>query len=270
MTPEQALREARDAFPFPGYFDYGGQPASDYLAIAETVGRVLAPGSTILDFGCGPCDKAAVLARMGYRCSGLDDLNDAWHRRDDNHDKIHRYAEDFGVELVDSGDLAAFDGRQFDMVMSHAVLEHLHDSPRQIFEHLVSLLRPGGLVYVSVPNAGNLRKRIAVARGRTNHAPFGDYYWYPGSWRGHVREYVKGDLEVFADALNLDVVELGGCDHMLGSLSSNRLVQKTWALATAKLDSLKDSVYLVASKPEHWEPKAPPSTVENFLKPHSG
>lgn len=270
LSAEQAVAQAEKAFPFPGYFNYGGALASEFLAIAQTVERVLPRGSSILDFGCGPCDKVGVLSRMGYECSGLDDLNDAWHRRDGNLEAIHRFAEESGVELVDSGEINAFEGRQFDMVMSHAVLEHLHDSPRMAFESLVELVRPGGLVYVSVPNAVNLRKRISVARGRTNYAPYGDYYWYPGSWRGHVREYVKGDLAAFAEALNLEVVELGGCDHMLASLSTNPLVQRTWKLATARMDSLKDSVYLVAAKPLDWEPRLPPQgLLDTFLNPHS-
>ena len=31
------------------------------------------------------------------------------------------------------------------------------------------------------------------------------YYWSPGSWRGHVREYVKNDLYLLSKYLGLNI-----------------------------------------------------------------
>ena len=39
---------------------------------------------------------------------------------------------------------------------------------------------------------------------KTSHAPYVLYYWYPGSWRGYVREYTRGDCIDLANALGLD------------------------------------------------------------------
>ena len=88
------------------------------------------------------------------------------------------------------------------------VLEHLHDSPRPILGALVDTVRSGGFLVVTVPNAVNLRKRIAVATGKSNLPDFQVFYWYPGDWRGHVREYTHGDLRMLAENLGLAVVEL--------------------------------------------------------------
>jgi hypothetical protein len=41
-----------------------------------------------------------------------------------------------------------------------------------------------------------------------NLPPFDQYYWYPGPWRGHIREYVKSDLAMLSDYLDLEVLEL--------------------------------------------------------------
>jgi len=44
--------------------------------------------------------------------------------------------------------------------------------------------------------------------GKTNLPDFGIYWWYPGKFRGHVREYVRGDLEKLSEFLNLDLIKL--------------------------------------------------------------
>jgi 2-polyprenyl-3-methyl-5-hydroxy-6-metoxy-1,4-benzoquinol methylase len=70
------------------------------------------------------------------------------------------------------------------MVMLHSVLQHLPDSPRDLLVNLVERIRPGGYLFITVPNHVNLRKRLAVLCGKTSHAPYVMYYWYPGGWRG--------------------------------------------------------------------------------------
>ena len=58
---EEAIHRAVEEFPFDKYMTPYGQPSGSYTNIAGTVARYLEPGSTILDFGCGPCDKTAIL-----------------------------------------------------------------------------------------------------------------------------------------------------------------------------------------------------------------
>ena len=82
------------------------------------------------------------------------------------------------------------------MVMLHDATEHFVDSPHHLLVQLIGLLKPGGYLYISVPNAVNLRKRLLVLSGRTNYPRFAAYYWSGPRWRGHKREYVKGDLEL--------------------------------------------------------------------------
>jgi len=101
------------------------------------------------------------------------------------------------------------------MVMCHDVLEHLHDSPRELLNDLAELIKPTGLLFITVPNAVNIRKRISVLVGNTNHPRFDTYYWYPGPWRGHVREYVRKDLELLCQYLGFTIEQLNGCHHML-------------------------------------------------------
>ncbi|WP_157639827.1 hypothetical protein [Lamprocystis purpurea] len=62
MTIDEAIRRTIETFPFEGYMTpEEGKTKGAYSSIADTVLRHLQPGSAILDFGCGPCEKTAVL-----------------------------------------------------------------------------------------------------------------------------------------------------------------------------------------------------------------
>jgi hypothetical protein len=140
------------------------------------------------------------------------------------------------------------------MIMLHDVLEHLHDSPRDMLNDFLEVTKPDGLLFITVPSAVNIRKRIGVLFGRTNLPPFKKYYWYPGHWRGHVREYVRGDLESLAKYLNLDILELRTCDHMVGRKLSG-IIRPLYLLVTGVFRGWKDSWLLVARKKPGWTPK---------------
>lgn len=244
---QQACDRVAARFPFPGYLDPLRPGTED---VARTVCRYLDAGSRILDFGAGPADKTAVLAALGYSCTAMDDLNDEWHLRGQARQRILDFAADMGVDFI------VLDGAQlptagdFDMVMLHSVLQHLHESPRDLLLDMLGRIRPGGYLFVTVPNHVNLRKRLAVLRGRTSHAPFALYYWYPGQWRGYVREYTRGDCAELVKALGLELIELRGTHHMLHRLPS--WFRPLYTTLSRLMPSTRDTWVLVARKPAGW------------------
>lgn len=247
-----SLERIRPFYPFLDDFSSQLEQLDKYETTVTTVEKYLKPGGTLLDFGSGSGLTAAILADRGIVAAGADDLNDPWHLEDGNRAKIEKLYQDANVELIrtnSSPDLSQVlaDGRQFDMIMCHDVLEHLHDSPKELLDSMVSFLKPGGYLYLSVPNAANLRKRIDVLRGKTNHPPFAQYYEWEGPWRGHVREYVLGDLVAVADYLGLHTEEIRGCDHMTFRVPAKAL--STYMAVSKLVPGLKDTVMLVARKP---------------------
>ena len=69
MTVEEAIQRLIGEFPFKGYTTPEETVKGAYSNIPDTVLRYLKPGSSILDFGSGPCDKTAVLQFLGFRFS---------------------------------------------------------------------------------------------------------------------------------------------------------------------------------------------------------
>ena len=251
VTPREAFRKVEERFPFPGYMEAAEEA---YLNIAETVLRHVKPPAKVLDFASGPCDKTAVLQALGYECSAIDDLEDHWHGIGDNRQNIVGFARELGIDfhLATDGSLP-FERNSFDMVMMHDILEHLHDSPRELVNDLIELVRPEGYFFATVPNAVNIRKRLAVLLGRTNYPAFDSYYWFPGQWRGHVREYVRADLVRLCTHLNVQVCELRSCHHMLKKVP--KVLRPLYLGLTCVFTGWRDSWLLVAQKPKDWVAK---------------
>lgn len=252
MTPEEAIQQVRKNFPFEGYMN----PAEGaYLNIARTVLRWLKAPASILDFGAGPCDKTAILSVLGFECSACDDLKDHWHMITGNREKIQSFAHNFNIRycVIDDETNLPFEKGEFDMLMMHDILEHLHDSPRDLVNDLLKFVKARGLFFVTVPNAVHLMKRAQAVFGRTNLPTFDSYYWYPGPWRGHIREYVRDDLIKLAEYLNLDILELRSCNHMLDAVPV--FLRPVWVGLTSILTGGRDSWLLVAKKKPGWAPK---------------
>lgn len=251
ISVEDAIKKVQEDFPIQGYMDV---KSKTIINIANTVKKYLLPGSNILDFGSGPCDKTAVIQYLGYKCSAYDDLEDDWHLLDNNRVKIIQFTKDLNINFTLASDgYLPFQKESFDMVMSHDVLEHLHDSPRDILNDLALLIKPKGYLFITVPNAVNIRKRISVLMGKTNLPRFETYYWYPGSWRGHVREYVKDDLIMLCDYLGFKIEKLNSCHHMLHVLPAN--IRPLYIIITNIFPGWRDSWLLVARKPIGWKAK---------------
>lgn len=250
MNINEAQKIVLDKFPFDNFMDNEIVTSTN---IATTVQKYLKKGDTILDFASGACDKTAVLQLLGYQCSTFDDLNDEWHLKDGNREKILDFAKDIGIDFnLASDGYLPFQKDTFDMVMAHDVLEHLHDSPKDMLNDLVALVKPGGYLFITVPNAVNIKKRINVLMGKTNLPNYSEFYWYPGPWRGHVREYVKNDLSLLSDFLNLDTVELTSCHHMLEVVPEK--LRPPYKLITKVFTGWRDSWLFVGKKPQNWEP----------------
>ena len=244
-------------FPFKDYINPDRKSA--YFAMPKMLAPFVNEDAKILDFGCGPLDKTIMFKSLTKKLYAYDTLEDIWHTVDNNNKKIKKYAEQSNIHFIEKFD--DIEKNEYDVIMLHDVIEHFHVSPRVLLNHLLSCLKNDGLLVLTVPNAGNIRKRFHLLMGKTNYPRFGYFYWYPKKWDGHVREYVKGDLEALTDFLGLTEVKLQTFHIHLDVLS--KPLRPIWTSISKLFPNTRDSFYLIAQKPTDWSPRVRP-TEEQF------
>jgi len=113
-----------------------------FLAYIPKQGRVI-------DAGCGFGKWVIYLKRLGYDIVGLDNNEQAIL-------KLKDYDSSLQVELGDLLDIHYPDS-SFDVYISMGVVEHFEKGPLPALKEARRVLKPGGLIFVSVPTVNTLR-----------------------------------------------------------------------------------------------------------------
>jgi 2-polyprenyl-3-methyl-5-hydroxy-6-metoxy-1,4-benzoquinol methylase len=103
-------------------------------------------GLSILNAGCGSGELCLQLAHAGHRVLGIDPAPEYIELARENARRCGADNCQFLVSFVEKMTTR----QQFDCVMATDVLEHIEDD-RRAFEKMVQLVKPGGLVIITVP-----------------------------------------------------------------------------------------------------------------------
>jgi SAM-dependent methyltransferase len=121
-------------------------------------------GGRVIDGGCGFGKWVIYLKRRGYDIVGIDNNERAMA-------KLKDFDGSLQVELGDILDIHYPDS-SFDAYISMGVIEHFEDGPLSALKEAYRVLKPDGLIFVSVPTVNCLRKLIRrPARKAINALP---------------------------------------------------------------------------------------------------
>jgi len=137
-------------------------------------------GGRVLDYGSGDGNYLSYFHSKGVNIVGAEIS-----------DKLIAASEEAGLSMtrVDDFDRIPFPDGQFDVVYLMQVFEHLR-SPRRFMQELSRVLKPGGRLYLAVPNAASAWRRVFARNWVSGwFAPFHLVHYTRDSLAGLGREY---------------------------------------------------------------------------------
>lgn len=137
--------------------------ADAHLALVQAHRAAPAP---LLDVGCATGLFAARAQAAGYQAAGIDASRWAIERA-----QARASGADFSAGSLESANFAP---ESFRIITLWDVLEHVH-SPGEVIERIREWLKPGGFLFLSVPNADSL---VAKAMGKRWVLLLREHLWY--------------------------------------------------------------------------------------------
>lgn len=157
---------------------------------------------TILDIGTTPFTLYLKKEFAGYNVLTLD-----------RSELLKGRCLEAGIELracdLDLGKIP-FESESFDVVILTEVLEHVFCPPSIILREVYRILKPSGLLILSVPNIASLLNRVKLAFG---FSPLEDADqqmnkdWVHG--HGHVHEFVRKEIVDLCAKAGFSLVDIG-------------------------------------------------------------
>lgn len=137
----------------------------------DAAGFIPLAGRSVLDVGCGAGLLAEPLARLGGQVTGVDAAPENIGAA-----QAHAAQAGLAIEYL-AGGVEAVAGRQFDLVTSLEVIEHVAD-PAAFAHALTRAVAPGGLLVVSTPNRTALSRLAMITVGEgLGMIPRGTHDW---------------------------------------------------------------------------------------------
>ena len=267
----RAFLEIQKEFPFSGYVNNN---LNKYIHIVSRIMKECSlPGSKILSIGSGPCDLEAILSKLGYDITAIDDLNDHWHLIGKNRERITNFAKRMNIKLItQSAGSSQIKENYFDVVLLIDIIEHLHRSPRELLNYSISSLKPGGLLIVETPNTVALVNRLKVLFGRSNQVSADFIYWNIGEYRAHIREYTRSELKEILLYHGLTAVNSTMINIMIDSSVESgtffkKIIAKTYKRVSGYIPNFRDTILICGKKPKEWRPTD--NSIETFKRYYS-
>jgi len=196
-TDEHAFPEVRDFFAN-CHRDFVEDPVIRGMRrhLDEIESAVGAPG-TLLDVGAGTGIFMHLAREHGWRPEGVDICPLA----------AEKAGREFGLKIaVGPFEEHHFDGRRFDAATMLDVLEHVHD-PLATLKRVREVLRPGGAVYIAVPNQRCLLTVLVDAYARAG-GPKADHLLARLYVKPHLHYFTPRTLRRLVAAAGLRLVRL--------------------------------------------------------------
>ncbi len=159
-----------------GEYNYLKNLKDSYVRTIADVDAILGgPGAQqkILEIGSFLGAVSVSLKRLGYKVCALDIPE--FFKSDTLKALYDRNEIPFGPLNLRAGKIPHHSGA-FDMVVICEVLEHLNFNPLPAMQELNRVIKPGGHIYIGMPNQSSLTNRIRLLLGKSVHNSVDDFF----------------------------------------------------------------------------------------------
>ncbi len=223
-----------------------------YEFVAELLERDFPPPARVIELGSAPGDQIAQLSRRGYGATSLDlgESSDEWGSGEAG--RMTNLFVECGVEDIRwnlEQTPYPLPTNSFDAVIMTEVYEHLRDYPIRSLEEVHRILRPGGRIYFTTPNAAYIVNRFRGLAGRSTATGLAD--WIGGLPHArHAREYTFPEVDILMAHAGLHVVERASRHFHVGTgrAGSARLVKVLISELAKHRPTLGPQIIVVAEK----------------------
>jgi 2-polyprenyl-3-methyl-5-hydroxy-6-metoxy-1,4-benzoquinol methylase len=188
--------------------------------------RQLPPGARVLEVGASQANATLLAAEAGWQAVALDRderaLRYAWRKYERGQ---------FAAVCADALKLP-FLPQRFDALLAMEILEHLPEPPLALTQ-MREVLRPGGLIMVTTPNAAYVNENLPSYSHRPEHLeamPEADA-------SGHLFAFTLKELAELVTASGFEILSAGyeGSVMMSDKLPLKRFLPATWVQTLSRL-----------------------------------
>lgn len=165
-----------------GIGDAGGEQA--YLSVSresyvrtvrdvDGLFRGRRDGRSILEIGAFLGPVSVALRKAGYGVSALDIPE--FHASERLRALYERHSIPFAGLNLRRAELP-YAAESFDAVLLCEVMEHWNFNPLPVLREVNRVLKPGGYVYIGMPNQASIVSRVKLLLGRSVHNPVDDFF----------------------------------------------------------------------------------------------
>ena len=208
------------------------------------------PASTnIVDVGIGWGMFPFLLDKLGMNVNGLE-----WggigskEELEQKHPGIKVYACYYEKEKWPLQDNSA------DIVTHLDLIEHVHPPWQFMFQEIMRILKPDGILIIATPNFASLRKRLWLLSGQHPVGQLG-LFFKSDPFIEHIRELTVNEVSQLLKWSGFEIISANCINHLYyyryaqATTMIRKIILKTYKLLTSLKNDLKDTVVVVARKP---------------------
>lgn len=222
-------------------YEYSLGHHSSYVRTISDIIKVTEKGATVLELGAFTGVVSIALSRLGYDVIASD-IPEFFDR-----ENVRSYYKKEGIPTLPlnlRGSRLPFNNSSIDVVCMCETLEHLNFNPLPLLKEINRVIKPGGIIYVAMPNFSRVANRIKALLGLPIYSPIEDYLKQLSREHNmlvglHWREYTMNETKWMLSKMGFSIKKA----YYFSELNTG-----FFRRATNFIPSLRQSVVVIASK----------------------